>query len=156
MEYKELMDAFAAHCGLSGAEVKDGILVLEIDDMTFSFIENPTEDSVTVYGVIGRPPQNGNALLEQMLLRANHLFAGTGGAVLCQDPESENYALFRQFPLVSLDAKSFADDVEKLVNLVAEWRRILSGVATVEESVRTANDWEPKQSPLSTDGFMRV
>ena len=45
MEYRELIDAFAAKCGVEQPGGEDGVAVFEIDGMTVGFIHNPAEDA---------------------------------------------------------------------------------------------------------------
>lgn len=48
MEYKELIDAFAAKCGFEQPDAKDGAVAFEIDGMSVGVIHDPSEATVTV------------------------------------------------------------------------------------------------------------
>lgn len=43
MEYKELIDAFAAKCGLERPDAKDGVVVFEIDGMNVELVNDVHE-----------------------------------------------------------------------------------------------------------------
>ena len=86
MEYKELIDAFAAKCGLEQPDAKDGAVVFEIDGMPVGFIHDPAEAAVMVVAEIGEQNPDADEACSSVLLKANYLFAGTGGATLCRHP----------------------------------------------------------------------
>ena len=53
MEYGELVDAFAAKCGVENPAAKGGTAVFEIDGITVGFIHDPAEDAIMVVAAIG-------------------------------------------------------------------------------------------------------
>ena len=60
MEYRELIDAFAAKCGLEGSDAKDGVAVFDIDGMTVGFVNDETSATVMAVAEIGYPPPDAN------------------------------------------------------------------------------------------------
>ena len=66
------------------------------------------------------------------MLKANHLFNGIDGSVLCQNPETFAYALYRPLRLAGLDVESFAGHVDQVVDQARKWMRFLGGPTDVE------------------------
>ena len=98
MEFNELIQAFAASLGLDGVEIEGGAAAFEIDGMKVNIFNDAEADTVMVYGEIGQPPSEDDRSFGPAMLKANHLFGGTGGATFCQDPETGAYAIFQVFP----------------------------------------------------------
>ena len=159
MEYNELIQGFAAKVGIADIEIQDGATALGMDDMTVGFIHDDMADAVMVVAEIGYPPPDADGPFGSAMLKANYLFGGTGGAVICQNPDTNAYALMRSFPLVSLDVETFASAVEALLNMAEHWKAILSGAAEAE-SAKDFQDGEPEDSTppdgFPTGGFMQV
>ena len=153
MEYNELVNNFAARFGVSDLEIKDGVCAFEIDGMRVAFIHDVGADTVTIYGEIGFPPPDANGKFGEMMLRANHLLSATDGSVLCQNPESGAYAIFRSFPLAQIDDEQFAASVEKLVNQTENWKQIVGGFQAAEQAVE---DQAETLEQLPLGDFMRV
>ena len=106
--YNELIESFAASIGLDGVETEGGAAAFEIDGMKVDIFHDDSADTVMIYGEIGQPPSEDDRSFGPAMLKANHLFGGTGGATLSQDPETGEYAIFQAFPLAGLDAESLA------------------------------------------------
>ena len=157
MEYSELAGGFASKFGVEGASAEGGACMFEIDGMKVSFLHDEEADAVTVYGEIGLPPPDADARLGEVMLRANNLLEGTGGAVLCQNPETRAYAIFKTFPLAGMDVETFSADVEKLVNQVEDWKQIAAGLRTAEEAAdETKEDAHDAFADIPAGGFMQV
>ncbi len=160
MEYNELMQGFAAKFGVAELDTKDGSAVLAIDDMTVIFTHDMTEDAIMLVVEIGNPPPDANGQFGSMMLKANYMFSGTGGAVICQNPETGEYALMRRYMLASLDVETFATAVEALINTAERWKGIIAGagVAEREKESQDASKTEDMQfgGAFGTGGFMQV
>lgn len=157
MQYNELVQGFAAKAGLEGATSEDGSLALEIDGIKVAILHDEARDAVTIYGEIGFPPPDANGKFGEVMLRANHLFSGTDGAVLCQNPETFAYVLFRQLPLDNLDLETFCGHVGKLVDQVEEWKRLMVGFRDAEDEAEDAVEEATALDAATTAGqFMRV
>lgn len=157
MEYNELMQSFAAKYGLADLKIDNGTAVLEIDGMTVGFIHDPATDSIMVVAEIGYPETDVSADFASAMLKANYLFAGTAGAVLCQNPETGAYALMREYRLVEHDAKTFEGALEVLLNSADQWRGVLGAIN--EEDAEDMEDDEadpPAEDESPTGGFIRV
>ena len=159
MEYKELIDAFAAKCGLEQPDAKDGAVVFEIDGMPVGFIHDPAEAAVMVVAEIGEQNPDADEACSSALLKANYLFAGTGGATLCRNPETGAFAIMRAWPLASLDGDAFASAVNGLLTTAEKWKAVVEGVGEAQ-SVRDEQIEEEREilqsGPGDAGGFMRV
>ena len=157
MEYEELMKGFAERTGLQDLTVSDGSAAVEIDGHKVAFIHDDAAATVTIYGEIGFPPPDANGSFGEVMLKANHLFNGTDGAVLCQNPDTFAFALFRPLRLIDMDVETFCDAVGKLVDQVEGWKRVLQGFREAEEAAQDVADEEETLKSLSpVDGFLRV
>ena len=159
MEYKELIDAFAAKCGLEPPDAKDGAVVFEIDGMPVGFIHDPVESAVMVVVEIGEQNPDADEACSSALLKANYLFAGTGGATLCRNPETGAFAIMRAWPLVSLDDDAFAAAVNDLLTVAEKWKAVVEGL----DEAQSAHDDQVEEEreiiargPGDAGGFMRV
>ena len=92
-----------------------------------------------------------------MMLQANFLLRGTEGATLCQNPETQAYALVRPFPLALADVESLAAGLESLVNQTENWRKALAGLRTAEaaqkQGVSSGPDGDSHHDMLSSGYF---
>ena len=132
MDFNELIESFAASLGLEGVEIEGGAAAFEIDGMKVDIFHDAEADTVMVYGEIGQPPSEDDRSFGPAMLKANHLFGGTGGATLCQNPETGEYAIFQAFPLSGLDAASLAEQVARIVDKTEHWRNILNAFQVAE------------------------
>ena len=154
MEFNELMQSFAAKYGLADLKIDSGTAVLEIDGMTVGFIHDPVTDSVMVVAEIGYPETDVSANFASAMLKANYLFAGTAGAVLCQNPETGAYALMREYRLVEHDAKTFEGALEALLNSADQWKGVLGAINEGDAEDDEAGPPAADESP--TGDFLRV
>ena len=155
MEFTKLIEAFAKKHGLEAMTIQDGVSALDIDDINVALILNSEEDALTIYGEIGYPTPDASGHFCELMLRANHLLVRTVGAILCQNPESGAYALFRTFPLDSMTEETLDDELGKLVDQVVDWQRLLEGFDAAEEEAQ-ANREEEKTITHSPEGFIQV
>ena len=158
MEYKELVYSFASSLGLEGVQTEGGACAFEIDGMKVTIFHDEAADAVMVYGEIGLPPSEDDRTFGTAMLKANHLFGGTGGATLCQDPETGEYAIFQAFPLSALNADSLAAEVARIVDKTEHWRGILNAfqVAERERGETAAEEVLLDAIHGGNGGFMRV
>ena len=70
MEYAELIDAFAAKCGVEHPDAKAGTAVFEIDGMTVGFIHEPAEDAIMAVAEIGEQNPDADEACSSALLKA--------------------------------------------------------------------------------------
>ena len=132
MEFKELLAAFAAKYNIEGLDGAEGVAELEVDGIRVELLEDPQARSLVACAEIGLPPPDANGAFGAMMLRANFLLRATEGATLCQNPETQAYALVRPFPLAITDVESLAAGLESLANQTENWRKALAGLNTAE------------------------
>ena len=158
MEFNELIQAFAASLGVAGVEIEGGAAAFEVDGMKVNIFHEEPAGMVMVYGEIGEPPSEDDRSFGPAMLKANHPFGGTGGATLCQDPETGAYAICQAFPLAGLDAESLAAQVARIVDKTEHWRNILNAFQVAEREKGSAAAEEVLLDAIhgGTGGFMRV
>jgi hypothetical protein len=158
MEFNELVESFAASLGVEGVEIEGGAAAFEIDGMKVNIFNDAEAGTVMVYGEIGQPASDDDRSFGPAMLKANHLFGGTGGATLCQNPETGEYAIFQAFPLSGLNAESLAEQVARIVDKTEHWRNILNAFQTAEREKGAAAAEEVLLDAIhgGTGGFMRV
>lgn len=157
MELKELMEGFAAKIGLTDlAPGEDGAYALSFNDMDVGFTEDEP-GRLLIAAPFATKPAEGSDRLAEVLLSANHLFAGTAGATIALNAETGEYLLQRHVPLALTDVEAFYTLVEGFVNtletygnLVREFRPVFDKAADMAEDDRLAS------SEMSFSGFMQV
>lgn len=159
MGFRDLIEKFAERCGVEAPDSKDGAVVFEIDGMPVGFIHDRTGDAVMVVAEIGEQNPDADEACSSALLKANYLFAGTGGATLCRNPETGAFAIMRSWPLASLDGDAFASSVNDLLTTAEKWKAVVEGMgeAQVAHDDQVEEEREILQSdPGGAGGFMRV
>ena len=158
MEYNELIESFAASLGIEGVQTEGGAAAFEIDGMKVDIFHDDASDTVMIYGEIGQPPSDDDRSFGSAMLKANHLFGGTGGATLCQNPETGEYAIFQAFPLSDMNAESLAEHVARIVDKTEHWRNILNAfqVAEREKGEAAADEILLDAIHGGRGGFMQV
>jgi len=159
MEFKELLAAFAAKYGIDGLEGADGAAELDVEGIRVELLNDLQTHSLVACAEIGHPPPDANGVFGAMMLQANFLLRATDGATLCQNPETEVYALVRPFPLALADVESLAAGLELLVNQAENWRKALSGLRQAEAARVGGEDGaadEPAHHDMLSSGFFHV
>ena len=156
MEFKELIAGFAAKFGIEGLDGADGVAELDVEGIRVELLDDPQSRSIFACAEIGHPPPDANGAFGAMMLLANFLLRGTGGATLCQNPKTSAYALVRPFPLALTDVESFAAGLESLVNQVENWRKALAGLREVESVQSTAPETDDSHHDMLSSGYFHV
>lgn len=164
MDFNELISDFASRYGVEGLSAQAGAVALEIDGMTVGFVNDPSPDEgdgLMVVVEIGYPPPDADGPFGAAMLKANYLLGGTGGAILCQNPDTEAYAVMRRYPLSAHDVASFSSALEKLLATAENWKEVLGGMRTAEEAQEELAeedepDGEDSSSDFSGGEFMKV
>ena len=134
MEYTELMRGFAVRFGVADLDTGNGAAALEIDGLSVGFIHDAETDELMVVAEIGFPPPDADGPFGSMMLKANYLYNGTDGAIICQNPGTGAYAVMRSYPLAQLDVETFVQAAEALINTAERWKDILSGASLAEDA----------------------
>ena len=132
MDFNALIESFATSVGLEGVAIDGGAAAFDIDGMKVDIFHDAEADTVMVYGEIGQPPSDDDRSFGPAMLKANHLFGGTGGATLCQDPETGEYAIFQAFPISGLSVESLTEHVARIVDKTEYWRNVLNAFQVAE------------------------
>ena len=165
MDFNELVSDFATRYGVEGLSANDGAAVLEIDSMTVVFIHDPAsaddiDDGIMVVVEIGYPPPDADGPFGEIMLKANYLLGGTNGAILCQNPDTDAYAVMRRYSLAAHDGASFAAALEKLITTAENWKSVISGMMEAESEKEKLDaedhDDEPPASGFHANGFLQV
>ena len=125
MQLTELVAALGERIGLRLGLDEAGACTLAVDGMSVVIQDVSEADSVGFWGRIGSPPPEGGERLYELMLEANHLFTATAGATISRDPESKDFFLCRVLDLRVLDAESFILALEKFVNTLESWQRLV-------------------------------
>ena len=156
MEFKEMLAAFAAKYGVDGLGGADGVAELVVDGIRVEMLEDSQARSLIACAEIGLPPPDANGAFGAMMLKANFLLRATDGATLCQNPESDAYALVRPFPLALTDCESLAAGLESLVNQTENWRKALAGLREAESARSKAQVADGSHHNMLSRGFFHV
>ena len=156
MEFRELLAAFAAKYGVEGLDGAEGVAELEVDGIRVELLDDPQAQSLIACAEIGMPPPDANGAFGSMMLKANFLLRATDGATLCQNPESDAYALVRPFPLALTDVESLCAGLESLVNQSENWRRALLGLREAESARTEAQGVDDSHHDMLSSGFFQV
>ena len=156
MEYKELLAAFAAKYGIEGLDGADGVAELDVEGSRVELLDDPQTQSIFACAEIGLPPPDANGAFGEMMLKANFLMRATEGATLCQNPETNAYAVVRPFPQALTDVESFAAGLESLVNQAENWRSVLIGIKHAEEAQADGAAGSSDHHEMLSNGFFHV
>jgi len=129
MTYDELLKAFGAKMG-EGVELKPddaGTVALDVDGMAVTILGLEELGLVVLSGVVGEPPPADRMeRLYKAMLVANHNFAGTFGATLSINPDDGKVSLCKALPLALADGDSFFTDVERFINTLETWVKLVA------------------------------
>ena len=154
MELSEIMEQFAQKIGLADfAPDADGSYRLAIDDMTVSFVEEGESRTLATYAEIGDLPPEGVTALYRVLMEAMFMGQATGGSAFSVEPNSGKIFLHRVDSLAALDADAFSAMLEKFVNVLEQWRKLIADFRPVAGEVEKVLSDEP---PMHGSGFLQV
>ena len=156
MEFKELLTAFAEKYGIEGLDGADDVAELDVDGVRVELLNDPHARSLFACAEIGHPPPDANGAFGAMMLQANFLLRATEGATLCQNPETQSYALVRPFPLALTDVASLAAGLESLVNQVENWRKALAGLRIAESARSNYQEVGDSHHDMISNGYFHV
>ncbi|MBO7684068.1 MAG: type III secretion system chaperone [Kiritimatiellae bacterium] len=146
MEFKELVDDFAARHGVSGLTVEDDAAAMDIDGIVVTLVA--AGDAISISADIGEPPSEGREEFSDLLLEANM----QADAFFAKAPDGGAYVLVRRLALPMLDPGSFDAALEALVNMAETWRRLLADFRPVAKAAAERTE-EPS---FGTADFMQV
>jgi len=156
MEFKELIAGFAAKYGIEGLDGADGVAELYVEGFRVELLDDPQTQSIFACAEIGLPPPDANGAFGEMMLKANFLLRATEGATLCQNHETNAYAVVRPFPQTLTDVESFAAGLESLVNQAENWRKVLAGLREAESAQSAAQEVDDSHHDMLSSGYFHV
>ena len=156
MEFTELLAGFAAKYGIEGLDGADGVAELYVEGIRVELLDDPQTQSIFACAEIGLPPPDANGAFGEMMLKANFLLRATEGATLCQNPETNAYAVVRPFPQALTDVEAFAAGLESLVNQAENWRKVLAGLREAESAQSAAQELDDSHHDMLSNGYFHV
>ena len=152
MDFRELVDAFAADAGMTEpvAYEEENVCHLDIDGRDFGFRDVPEAGRMVVWTALAaRPPQSGEAFLVQ-LLRANFMNQGLPDGALSLSDDDIVYA-HCSLKLPVFDKEEFYGLLRRFVTAVGEWREMLALAERAREVLPQVRPEKPK-----SEGFLQV
>ena len=126
---------------------------LMFDEVPVSFELGEGDESVYIYSLLGRVPDDGLERFYAGLLHANYVFADNAGSTLSVDSQSGNVVLLREERLELLRLSRLESVVERFVNVAEDWMsRLRGGGSNEAEAARR----ESASEPGPRGGVMRV
>ena len=125
MDYRELLDAFAADAGMTEpVAYEEDTCHLDIDGQDYGFRNVPEAGRMVVWTALcARPPQSGETFLVQ-LLRANFMSQGMPDGALSLSDDDVVYA-HCALKLPVYDKTEFYELLRRFVTTVDEWREMI-------------------------------
>lgn len=159
MELKELIAAFAAEAGITETPVADdaGGYTFEIDGMTVSFLEKADGRELLTVAEVGELPDSGEKSIFRYLMESMFRDGGSGGAIFSLEPGTKRIWAHRRDFLPAMDGESFRSMLERFVNGMEEWRRIVAGLSDLAPKLAEAESMAEGSEPAGDLGaFLRV
>lgn len=157
MELAELIEGFAEKLGLAGLSLTDGMCQVDIDGMVITFVEVAATHQVITCAEVGEPPPEGRERLYKVLMESMYMGRATGGSTFSLDPENGSLQLFRFDSLLLLDVESFMAMLEKFVNLLEQWRKMIGEFSDAAPGISNAEaEVAAETQRFSLGGFMQV
>ena len=160
MTFEELMKDFTSVIGAEALapDVETGACAFDFDGNEVTFTKDPKSEAVVMTAEVGDLPDEGFDVFAHILMEANFMRLGTGGAVMGIDPGLETCCLRRRDPLASLDGKAYAEIVETFLNVLEAWQRRLDAYPELADGIADFRNAEAAESRrvLIGDGMIRV
>ena len=153
MEFKEIMEAFAADAGMTEpvAYEEEDVCHLAINGRDYGFRGVPEAGRMVIWTPLcARPPESGERFLVQ-LLRANFMNQGMPDGALSLSDDDIVYA-HCSLRLPIFDKVEFYDLFRRFVTTVNEWREMLE---FAERARKVMPQVRPPELPAD-EGFLWV
>jgi hypothetical protein len=124
--YKQLLEAFADHLGLSPEEFLETTEIV-IDSITVSLLHEPRDGApdelgdVVYFSTLNVCPPADRGELHQAALEANMLWVGTNGFTLGLQGGTGAFTLCGRTPLAGLDENGLASRLNSFVDTAESW-----------------------------------
>lgn len=147
MDFRELIDAFAADCGMTEpVAYEDDTCHLDINDRDFGFRFVAEAGRMVVWtAVCARPPESGETFLVQ-LLRANFMNQGMPDGALSLSDDDVVYA-HCAIKLPVYDKMEFYDLLQRFMETVDAWRKMIDLVGQTKPLMSQVRPETPPPAP---------
>ena len=125
MDYSQRMNDFAAKIGLPPPNTAEGAVVIDVNGVPVSFVDNASGGAILLHAPIGEAPVGTEGERARKMLEANAALREKPGAILCRDPETKAFAAIRSVPLQIADPDFLIEVVADLVKTAAAGRKQL-------------------------------
>ena len=157
MEFSDLMKEFGAKVGIPDfVPDAENVCRVDIDGMSIAFLGSADGDTLVTWAEVSDPPPEGVSMLYRVLMESMFMGRGTGGSSFSVESESGKIFLHRVDPLKILDLDSFSQMLEKFVNTLELWRKMIADFRPVAEAVKEANAEAEQVNGFGMNGFMQV
>jgi ATP-dependent exoDNAse (exonuclease V) alpha subunit len=125
IDVKTLIKTFCERLGIQSEANAEGIYAFEADAFEFAVHDLSEQHRVALVGDLGAIPAVNPEGLFRLMLEAQHCFRETEGAVFSIDGERDRLTLNRMLSCLELDNETFFNEVERFVNQLEAWARII-------------------------------
>ena len=125
IDVKTLIKTFCERLGIQSEANAEGIYAFEADAFEFAVHDLSEQRRVALVGDLGMIPKGHPEGLFRLMLEAQHCFRETEGAVFSIDRERDRLTLNRMLSCLELDNETFFNEVERFVNQLETWARII-------------------------------
>ncbi len=144
-----LLSEVAAEIGLDDLSLDaDGRAGVVVEGTTTVLMQhNERDETLVAYSIVGPLPANARSAAIELLLAANLLWRGTGGATLGLDQEDDTVLLAQRMAVGTTRPQELATVLKELADMAGEWRDILSNLAARSDGA------EPQPADLRAMGM---
>ena len=125
IDVKTLIKSFCERLGIQSEANAEGVYAFEADAFEFAVHDLSEQRRVALVGDLGEMPAVNPEALFRLMLEAQHCFRETEGAVFSIDRERDRLTLNRMLSSAELDDDTFFSEVERFVNQIEVWTRII-------------------------------
>ena len=125
IDVKTLIKAFCERLGIQSEANAEGVYTFEVDALEFAVYDLSEQRRVALVGDLGMIPDAHREGLFRLMLEAHHCFRETEGSVFSIDRERDRLTLNRILSCAELDDEAFFNEVERFVNQLETWTRII-------------------------------
>ena len=125
IDAKTLIKAFCERLGIQSEANAEGVYAFEVDAFEFAVHDLSEQRRVALVGDLGMIPEKHPEGLFRLMLEAQHCFRESEGAIFSIDGERNRLTLSRMLSCAELDDETFFSEVERLVNQIEAWARII-------------------------------
>ncbi|WP_179280573.1 type III secretion system chaperone [Bordetella genomosp. 1] len=140
--YTELLTGLASHLGLPEPQRLADVEELRLDDLVIAFqyrpldVNEPIEGDVAFYAALGAPDDARRGEVQRLLLEANHLWTGTGGATLGVQRDTGTVVLGARLPVEGTEPAHLAEMLAVFLDTANFWRAVVAGETVLSQTAQ--------------------